>query len=126
MTISFGNPSPNTSELQIVHTAEGIDLAKLYDCYLVYTEVIRDCIGVEEAIARLDEIINRKAFMQSMGTGPDLRSRQRHGRSFRFQGGSHGHPSLVLAWVYTRLLAAHSGTDIRGLLQSSRDIGCDQ
>ena len=42
-----------------MHTAEGLDLAKLHDCHLVYTEVIRNCIGVEEAIARLDEIINR-------------------------------------------------------------------
>jgi len=43
-----------------VHAAEGHDLAKLHDCHLLYMEVIRACIGVEEAIARLDEIINRK------------------------------------------------------------------
>jgi len=35
-------------------------MAKLQDCHLVYKEVIHDCIGIEEAIARLDEIANRK------------------------------------------------------------------
>jgi len=41
----------------------------------------------------------QKAFTQSVGTGPHLRSRQRHGRSFRFPRRSHGHPSPVLAWM---------------------------
>jgi len=61
MIVGFRNPgSTLTSKTQIVHTAEGIDLARLHDCHLVYKEVIRDCVGVEEAITRLDEIINRK------------------------------------------------------------------
>ena len=43
-----------------MYTEEGHDMAKLQDCHLVYKEVIHGCIGAEEAIARLDEITNRK------------------------------------------------------------------
>jgi len=60
MIISFGDQSTHTSEMQIVRTAQGLDMAKLHDCHLVYKEVIHDCVGVEEAIGRLDDIISRK------------------------------------------------------------------
>jgi len=61
MIVGFGNPvSTLTSKTQIVDTAEGIDLARLHDCHVVYKEVVRARIGVEEAITRLDEIVNRK------------------------------------------------------------------
>jgi uncharacterized membrane protein YjjP (DUF1212 family) len=46
--------------MQIVRTAQGVDLGKLHDCHLVYKEVVHDIIGVEEATQRLDEIMGRK------------------------------------------------------------------
>ena len=56
MTIEFGNPS----YVKFVQTQERLDMAKLQDCFLVCKEVVRARIGIEEAIARLDEIANRK------------------------------------------------------------------
>jgi len=57
MTIEFGN----TSDSKVtVRTAEGLDMAKLHDCHLVYKEIVHDCIEVGEAITKLDEILNRK------------------------------------------------------------------
>jgi uncharacterized membrane protein YjjP (DUF1212 family) len=60
MIITFGDQSTHTSEMQIVRTAQGLDFGKLSDVHTVYKEVIHDCIGVEEANQRLDEIFKRK------------------------------------------------------------------
>jgi len=55
-TIIFRNPL----DMHVVQTEERLDMAKLQDCYLVCKEVVHARIGIEEAIARLDEIANRK------------------------------------------------------------------
>jgi len=56
VTITFRNPL----DIHVVQTQERLDMARLEDCYLVHKEVIDDGIGIEAAIARLDEIANRK------------------------------------------------------------------
>ena len=46
--------------MHIVRTNQGVDLSKLEEVHTVYKEVVHDCISVEEATQRLDEIMRRK------------------------------------------------------------------
>lgn len=59
MIIAFGDQSTHTSDMQLVKSAQGVDLGKLHDTHLVYKNVVHDIIGVEEATQALDEILKR-------------------------------------------------------------------
>jgi uncharacterized membrane protein YjjP (DUF1212 family) len=50
----------STAEVKIVRTAQGVNLGKLKDTHEVYKEVLHDVISLDEALTRLEEIINAK------------------------------------------------------------------
>ncbi|KAF2824190.1 DUF1212-domain-containing protein [Ophiobolus disseminans] len=60
MIISFDDVLTHTAEVKIVRTAQGVNLGKLQDIHEVYKEVLHDVISLDEALARLDEVINAK------------------------------------------------------------------
>lgn len=60
MIISFDDVLTHTAEVKIVRTAQGVNLGKLKDTHEIYKEVLHDVIGLDEALARLDEVINAK------------------------------------------------------------------
>lgn len=57
MIMSFEDRDTHTSEVKLVKVAQGLDLGKLRDVHEVYKEVVHDKLGVEEATARIKEII---------------------------------------------------------------------
>lgn len=58
MIVSFDDASTHTTEVKLVKVQQGVDLGKLKDVHEIYKEVMHDVIGVEEAIQRLDAIMN--------------------------------------------------------------------
>ncbi|KAJ5110452.1 hypothetical protein N7532_000987 [Penicillium argentinense] len=60
MIMSFDDPSTRTTEVKLVRVAQGVDLARLSDTYLIYKNVIHDVIGIEEAVQELDEVVRKK------------------------------------------------------------------
>jgi len=50
----------STAEVKIVRTTQGVNLGKLKDTHEIYKEVLHDIIGLDEALARLDDVINAK------------------------------------------------------------------
>ncbi|EMD85371.1 hypothetical protein COCC4DRAFT_206550 [Bipolaris maydis ATCC 48331] len=60
MIISFDDNLTHTAEVKIVRTAQGVNLAKLKDTHEIYKEVLHDVISLDEALARLDTVINAK------------------------------------------------------------------
>ncbi|KAI1325162.1 hypothetical protein F5Y16DRAFT_378521 [Xylariaceae sp. FL0255] len=60
MVISFDDVLTHTTEVRIVRTAQGVNLGKLKDVHEIYKEVLHDVIGLDDALARLDEVINAK------------------------------------------------------------------
>lgn len=60
MIISFDDVLTHTAEVKIVRTAQGVNLGKLKDTHDVYKEVLHDVIDLDEALTRLDQIINAK------------------------------------------------------------------
>lgn len=60
MIVSFGDSSTRTSEVQVVRCNQGLDLSKLYDVHKVYKAVVHDLMGVDEASAKIDELLSRK------------------------------------------------------------------
>lgn len=60
MFVSFGDATTHTTDLRLLRYPQGVDLGKLKDVHEIYKEVVHDVIGVEEATARLDEIMARK------------------------------------------------------------------
>ncbi|KAH7382458.1 hypothetical protein DE146DRAFT_227822 [Phaeosphaeria sp. MPI-PUGE-AT-0046c] len=60
MIISFDDVLTHTAEVKIVRTAQGVNLGKLKDTHEIYKEVLHDVISLDEALARLDEVINAK------------------------------------------------------------------
>jgi hypothetical protein len=50
----------HTAEVKIVRTVQGVNLGKLKDTHEIYKEVLHDVIDLDEALARLDEVINAK------------------------------------------------------------------
>lgn len=60
MICAFDDSSVHTSEVKLVRTNQGVDLGKLRDVHEIYKDVVHDRIGVEEAMPRLDAIIERK------------------------------------------------------------------
>lgn len=59
MITSFDDGATHTTEVKLVRTIQGVDLGKLTDVHTIYKEVVHDIIGVDDAIPRLDEIMNR-------------------------------------------------------------------
>lgn len=60
MIISFDDTLTHTAEVKIVRTAQGVNLGKLKDTHEIYKEVLHDVIDLDEALARLDHVINVK------------------------------------------------------------------
>ncbi|KNG52209.1 DUF1212-domain-containing protein [Stemphylium lycopersici] len=60
MIISFDDSLTHTAEVKIVRTTQGVNLAKLKDTHEIYKEVLHDVISLDEALARLDDVINAK------------------------------------------------------------------
>ncbi|POS75899.1 hypothetical protein DHEL01_v205712 [Diaporthe helianthi] len=60
MIISFDDVLTHTAEVKIVRTQQGVNLGKLKDIHDIYKEVLHDCIGLDDAVMHLDEIISAK------------------------------------------------------------------
>ncbi|KAH8655894.1 hypothetical protein BX600DRAFT_470481 [Xylariales sp. PMI_506] len=60
MIISFDDVLTHTAEVKIVRAAQGVNLGKLKDAHDIYKEVLHDVIHLDEALARLDTLINAK------------------------------------------------------------------
>ncbi|KAL8897763.1 MAG: hypothetical protein Q9207_007037 [Kuettlingeria erythrocarpa] len=60
MIISFDDSRTHTTEVKIVRTNQAIDLGKLREVHEIYKETLHDLIGVEEAMERLDRVLQRK------------------------------------------------------------------
>ncbi|KAI0166494.1 DUF1212-domain-containing protein [Xylariaceae sp. FL1272] len=60
MVISFDDVLTHTTEVRIVRTAQGVSLGKLKDVHEIYKEVLHDVICLDDALFRLDQVINRK------------------------------------------------------------------
>ncbi|CAO2652737.1 Nn.00g021480.m01.CDS01 [Neocucurbitaria sp. VM-36] len=60
MIISFDDYLTHTAEVKIVRTAQGVNLGKLKDTHEIYKEVLHDVISLDEALARIDDVINAK------------------------------------------------------------------
>ncbi|KAF2869602.1 hypothetical protein BDV95DRAFT_608445 [Massariosphaeria phaeospora] len=60
MLISFDDALTHTAEVKIVRTVQGVNLAKLKDTHDIYKEALHDVISLDEALSRLDEVINSK------------------------------------------------------------------
>lgn len=60
MMISFDDAATRTTEVKLVRAIQGVDLGKLKEVHEIYKEVVHDIIGVDDAMPRLDEIMNRK------------------------------------------------------------------
>lgn len=60
MIISFDDVETHTTEVKIVRAPQGVDLGKLHDIHDIYKLVVHDLISVDEAMFRLDNIVNKK------------------------------------------------------------------
>lgn len=60
MLISFDDALTHTAEVKIVRTTQGVNLGKLKDTHEIYKEVLHDIISLDDALQRLDDIINAK------------------------------------------------------------------
>lgn len=58
MVISFDDVLTHTTEVRIVRTAQGVNLGKLKDVHDIYKEVLHDVISLDDALSRLDQVIN--------------------------------------------------------------------
>lgn len=61
MIISFDDTETHTTEVKIVRAGQGVDLGKLRDVHEIYKLVVHDLISVEDAMCRLDSVVNKKA-----------------------------------------------------------------
>lgn len=50
----------HTAEVKIVRTVQGVNLGKLKDTHEIYKEVLHDVISLDEALDRLEKVINAK------------------------------------------------------------------
>lgn len=60
MIVAFGDAATRTSEVHLVRCAQGVNLSKLSETHHMYKGVIHDLVGVEEASAKLEELLARK------------------------------------------------------------------
>ncbi|KAG7830827.1 hypothetical protein KL920_001418 [Ogataea angusta] len=65
MIVSFGDPSTRTSEVKLVRVSQGLNLGKLDEAHELYKSVVHDRIGVEEASARLEELLQRPNYFNT-------------------------------------------------------------
>jgi len=59
MIVSFDDPATHTTEVKLVRVIQGLDLGKLRDVHELYKDVVHDLVGVEDATARLNEIMHK-------------------------------------------------------------------
>ncbi|KAI0441690.1 hypothetical protein F4803DRAFT_522238 [Xylaria telfairii] len=57
MIISFDDVLTHTTEVRIVRTAQSVNLGKLKDVHDIYKEVLHDVISLDDALSRLDQVI---------------------------------------------------------------------
>ncbi|CAN8101627.1 unnamed protein product [Discula destructiva] len=60
MIISFDDESTHTTEVKIVRALQGVSLGKLRDVHEIYKLVVHDLISVEDAMYRLDSVVDEK------------------------------------------------------------------
>ncbi|KAI0477407.1 hypothetical protein GGR56DRAFT_665425 [Xylariaceae sp. FL0804] len=60
MIVSFECTLTHTTEVKMVRVSQGVNLSKLRDVHEIYKEVLHDVIGPNEALARLDSVIESK------------------------------------------------------------------
>lgn len=60
MVISFDDEQTHTTEVKIVRAGQGVDLGKLRDVHEIYKLVVHDLISVDDAMSRLDAVVNKK------------------------------------------------------------------
>lgn len=60
MIVAFGDAATRTSEVHLVRCTQGLNLSKLSDTHSIYKGVIHDLMGVEEAAAKLEELLKKK------------------------------------------------------------------
>ena len=58
--VLFGNEDTHAAGVCAVRVAQGLDLAKLAECLLIYEEVIETNPSIDQAMQRLDNIMDRK------------------------------------------------------------------
>lgn len=62
MIISFDDVLTHTTDVRIVRTAQSVNLGKLKDVHDIYKEVLHDVISLDDALARLDQVIKADAL----------------------------------------------------------------
>lgn len=60
MTISFGDATTRTSEVQLVRCNQGLNLWKLHQVHSIYKQVVHDVLSVEDANLSIDKILQDK------------------------------------------------------------------
>lgn len=60
MIVSFNDTLWRSTEVHIVRCTQALNLSKLYDVHAVYKDIIHSRIAIEEATARLDNIMGGK------------------------------------------------------------------
>lgn len=59
MIISFDDDETHTTEVKIIRVNQGVNLGKLRDVHEIYKLVVHDLISVEDAMFRLDAVIDK-------------------------------------------------------------------
>lgn len=60
MIVAFGDAATRTSEVHLIRCTQGLNLSKLSDTHAIYKGVIHDLIGVEDAAAKLEELLKKR------------------------------------------------------------------
>lgn len=60
MIVAFGDVATRTSEVHLVKCSQGLNLSKLVHTHKIYKEVVHDLSGVEDATAKLEELIRKR------------------------------------------------------------------
>ncbi|CAI6233279.1 unnamed protein product [Periconia digitata] len=58
--VSYDDTRTKTSEVKMVRVTQGVNLGKLKDTHEIYKEVLHGVIDLDEALARLEEVITAK------------------------------------------------------------------
>lgn len=66
MLASFGDPVMRTSDMKLIRVGQGLDLGKLDEAHEIYDLVIHDRLGVEEACERLNILLTRKPYFNTI------------------------------------------------------------
>ncbi|ODV70283.1 DUF1212-domain-containing protein [Hyphopichia burtonii NRRL Y-1933] len=60
MIMAFGDAATRTSEVHLVRCSQGLNLSKLSDSHVIYKSVVHDLLAVDEATAKLEELLRKK------------------------------------------------------------------